>query len=296
MVTIRKRTTGNQTYYYLEHSIKIDKKVEKREKYLGKVIPKDIEKIKKMFLFEIYKTKWYNKFDIISKNYKNEFEKLPESIKEKQIEQFMIKFTYNTNKIEGGTLSYRDTSNLLHDKITPSGKPIKDIKEAESHKRVFYEILKYKKDINLGTVLEWHRMLLNDTKPDIAGGIRNYEVAVGGSKVEFPLAIELNALLKDFFKWYEKNKNILHPVELAALTHLKFVSIHPFGDGNGRISRLIMNFVLKKHNYPMLDITYVNRNNYYNALERSQINKDPYPFLNHIFKRYLKNYKKYLKN
>jgi len=295
MVTIRKRKIGKQTYYYLEHSIKIDKKVEKKEKYLGKKIPKDIEKQKKQFLFEIYKEKWYNKFDIIKKNYKKEFQSLPQEIKEKHIEQFMIKFTYNTNRIEGGTLSYRDTANLLHDKLTPPGKPLKDVKEAENHKKVFYEMLKYKKDLNLRIAIEWHRKLFLDTKPGIAGKIRTYEVAIGRTKVELPLAVELNALLRDFFRWYEKNKKKLHPVELAALVHLKFVSIHPFGDGNGRISRLLMNLVLNKHSFPMLDISYSNRNSYYNALERSQINNNPFPFLNHIFKRYLKDYKKHLK-
>lgn len=295
MATIRKRKIGEQIYYYLEHSTKIGRVVEKKEKYLGKEVPKNIEKIKKQFLFEIYKGKWYNKFDAIKKNYRKEFENLPDSIKEKLIEQFMIKFTYNTNRIEGGTLSYRDTSNLLHDKITPARKPMKDVKEAESHKKVFYEMHEYKKDLNLNTVLEWHRKLLFDTKPDIAGKIRTYEVGIDGTKVELPLATELNAVLRDFFRWYERNKGTMHPVELAALVHLKFVSIHPFGDGNGRISRLMMNFALKKHGYPMLNISYSNRNSYYNALERSQVNKDPYPFLNQVFKRYLKDYKKYIK-
>ena len=86
----------------------------------------------------------------------------------------------------------------------------------------------------------------------------------------------------------------MHPVILAVLVHLKFVSIHPFSDGNGRISRIIMNFVLHKFNFPMLDIEYVNRDNYYNALERSQIKKDSYIFVKHIVKRYLKEYNGYI--
>ena len=87
----------------------------------------------------------------------------------------------------------------------------------------------------------------------------------------------------------------MHPVELAALVHLKFVSIHPFGDGNGRISRLMMNFVLHKHGYPMLNISYKNRNSYYTALERSQLKKLDQIFIVHIIKRYIKDYKSYLK-
>jgi len=88
-----------------------------------------------------------------------------------------------------------------------------------------------------------------------------------------PFPSEIYPLLREFFRWYYKNKKKLHPVELAALVHLKFVTIHPFTDGNGRISRLMMNFILHKHGYPLLNIPYEKRAGYYNALERAQIKK-----------------------
>ena len=221
---------------------------------------------------------------------------LPKEIREKQTEHFMIKFTYNTNRIEGGTLSYKDTAKLLHDNITPSNKPIRDIKEAENHKKVFYIMLNHKKDISLNTVLNWHYLLFKDTKPGIAGKIRTYQVGITGTEVQLPLPVEVNPLLREFFSWYDKNKNKLNPVELAALTHYKFVSIHPFGDGNGRISRLLMNFVLKKYGFPMLDISYNNRSSYYTALERSQLKENEQVFVQHIIRRYIKDYKSYLQN
>ena len=83
-------------------------------------------------------------------------------------------------------------------------------------------------------------------------------------------------------------------VELAALVHLKFVTIHPFSDGNGRISRLMMNFVLHKHGFPMLDIPYEKRTGYYNALERSQVKKNDLIFLQWFFKKYADSQKRYL--
>jgi Fic family protein len=100
--------------------------------------------------------------------------------------------------------------------------------------------------------------------------------------------------LKEFFDWYNQNKNIISPVELAALTHLKFVTIHPFSDGNGRISRLMMNFVLNKKGYPMIDIPYIKRAGYYNALERSQLKKEDHIFVQWLFKKFIEQNKRFL--
>jgi len=80
--------------------------------------------------------------------------------------------------------------------------------------------------------------------------------------------MELDFLLKEFFDWDNKEKKKIHPIELASLMHLKFVTIHPFTDENGRISKLIMNFVLKKFNFLLLDVSCTKRNSCYNALER----------------------------
>ncbi len=292
MATIKKRKIRKQTYYYLEHSLRKKGKTVKKEKYLGKTMPKNIEEIKKAFLSEVYKEKWYDKLDKIKERYSKEQKRTPKSAKEKQIETFMIRFTYDTNRIEGSTLTLRETANLLEKGIAPKEKPIQDIKETEAHKIVFYSMLNYKKDLSLQVVLYWHRELFKQTKQDIAGKIRKHQVAISGSKFVPAFPAEINPLLREFFSWYTKNKNKTHPVELAALVHLKFVTIHPFSDGNGRISRLMMNFVLNKHKFPMFDIHYEDRNSYYNALERSQTKKDKSIFLQWFFRRYIKENKR----
>ncbi len=296
MVTIRQKKTGEQTYYYLEHSIREGNKVVKKEHYLGKEIPADIEKVKRTFVLELYKKKWFDSFDIIKSNYAKEQKIMPPSSKAKQKETFAVKFTYNTQKIEGSTLSLKDTSNLLEKGITPSEKPINDVIEAEEHKKVFYEVIAYKKDLSLQILLYWHKKLFEKTKPDTAGKIRNYQIEISLSKFKPPIPSELDVLLKEFFDWYKDAKNKVNSVELAALVHLKFVTIHPFGDGNGRLSRLMMNFVLHKNEYPLMDIPYTKRNSYYTALERSQVKMDESPFLNWFFNRYSKEWKSYLKN
>jgi len=295
MVSISKKNIEGNTYYYLEHSYRENGKVNKKVKYLGKKIPKNIEQFKEELLIELYQNLWFNKFNQIKENFTKEKNQIPKSLEKKELENFTIRFTYNTNKIEGSTLTLRETALLLEKGITPSRRPIEDVKETEKHKQVFYEMLSYNKEITLSTLLQWHKKLFEETKKDQAGIIRDHTVEISGSKYIPPYPIELDFLLTEFFDWYKKNRNKLHPVYLAALVHFKFVTIHPFGDGNGRISRLFMSYVLNKHGYPMMVIDYIDRNSYYNSLERSQLAKDETIFTQWFFKRYSKEFKKYLK-
>lgn len=294
MVTIKTKKIKDQIYYYLEHSIRKGKQVKKKEIYIGKKIPKNIEQLKRNLLDDIYKERWYADVDRIKQRFSKEHRTMPKSAKEKQLQNFAISFTYDTQRIEGSTLTLRETADLLEKGITPKNRPIRDVKEAEAHRDLFYEILNLKKDLSLQMVLEWHWKLFSLTKPDIAGKIRKHQVTISGSKFLPPSPVEVYPLVTEFFKWYNKNKGKIHAVELAAITHLKFVTVHPFADGNGRISRLIMNFILRKKGYPMLDIKYEGRNSYYNALEKSHLKKEDRTFLQWLVKRYIQEYRRYL--
>lgn len=295
MVGIKKIKKGNKEYFYIVHSYREGKSVKKKQFYLGDVIPKDIEEKKKEFMQEFYKIKFLKDIDSIKNNFNLKYKSMPPSARDKSKDTFAVKFTYNSQRIEGSTLTLKETANLLGRGITPSSKSLRDVKEAEAHKKVFFEMLDYEKDLNLQIVLKWHLNLMKETKEDISGKTRNHNVEISGSKFVPPMHLEIDTLLKYFFDWYNKEKNKVHPVELAALVHLKFVTIHPFSDGNGRISRLIMNFVLKKNKFPLLDIPYLKRDSYYNALERSQVKKDDKIFVQWFFRRYLEEHKKYLK-
>ncbi|MDD9954293.1 MAG: Fic family protein [Candidatus Woesearchaeota archaeon] len=292
MVVVRERKRGKQTYFYLEHSFRENGKVKKKTLYLGTKLPANIEERKKHFLRDLYKRE-YEQLDRIKTNFAKEQKSIPKSLREKETATFAIKFTYDTQRIEGSTLTLRDTANLLEKGITPAEKPLRDVKEAEAHEKVFYKMLK-SKALSLSTVLGWHRTLLKQTKPDIAGKIRKHQVAIAGSKFLPPSPVEVDPMLHEFFAWYKENKGKIHPVELAALVHLKFVTIHPFGDGNGRMSRLMMNFALDVSKFPMMNIPYTNRNSYYNALERAQVNKDDEIFVRWFIKRYLQEHNRYL--
>ena len=100
--------------------------------------------------------------------------------------------------------------------------------------------------------------------------------------------------LEEFFKWYNLNKKKLNPFILSVLSKFKFVSIHPFTDGNGRISRIIMNYILYKNHFPLLDIKYLKRGQYYNALEKANLKTCEFYFLDFITKKFIKDYKGFL--
>lgn len=273
-------------YYYLRQNIREGKKVITKEKYLGKEIPQDIEKIKREFKEE-FADNLNEKFELIRKNFQLEWEKYPESIKEKLKEQLAIAFTYNTNAIEGSTITLEETREIIEDKMAPN-KPLRDIKETEKHAEVFLNILKKKEPFSKGLLLKWHLEIFGETKKDIAGKFRDYLVRVGNYRS--PDWQDVENLIRNFIKFTNDNQK-MNAVELAARSHYEFEKIHPFGDGNGRIGRLIINYILWHSRYPMLIIEYKKRGSYYKALQKGEDG-----FINYFIRRYLNVHKKYLEN
>lgn len=271
--------------YYLRHSFKKEGKTVSREKYLGLSVPQDIEVIKSLFLSECRKEAFYDVFDIIKKNFGDEWSHFPKSIKQKMIEEYSINFTYNTNAIEGSTISEDETRDIVAHNLS-SSKPLSDIKETERHALLFKKLLSKDAFISKSSILFWHKELFSETKSDIAGKLRDYLVRVGGYTA--PDWQDLPKLLNDFFKFCNK-KNNMHVVEFAARAHYRFVKVHPFGDGNGRVGRLIMNVILWNNGFPLLVIEYKKRKSYYRALQ-----KDEDYFVQYFLRRYLSSHKKYL--
>ena len=273
-------------YYYIAHSFRAEGKVIYKERYLGKTIPNNIEEIKESFLHECMKEGVIKKLKLIKANFHKEWNHYPESIKKKMLIDLSISFTYNTNAIEGSTITLDETEDIIKNKIAPN-KPLRDVQETINHSKVFFKVLNEKKDLSNNLILEWHREVFFETKPDIAGRLRNYLVRVG--QYIAPDWQDINKLIKEFFEWYNKSKTKLNPAELAARAHYKFEKIHPFGDGNGRVGRLIIAYILKKSKYPMLIIEFKKRKAYYRAISRAE-----YDFVNYFIRSYLSAHKKYL--
>jgi len=282
---IIKRKKGKKEYYYFQHSFRKNGKVITKEKYVGISIPKDIEKIKEDFKKQ-FQLDLNNKLEKIKGNFHKYWKSLPKTVKEKELEEMAIAFTYNTNAIEGSTITLEEAREIIHDKISPN-KPLRDVKETEAHSKVFLKMLGKKENLTNSLLLKWHQEIFGETKEDIAGKYRNYLVTVGRYVAPDPEKIQ--QLMNSLIDLINKNTTI-NPVELAGRTHFIFESIHPFGDGNGRIGRILMNYILWHSGCPMIIIEYKKRKSYYKAFHKKEEG-----FLKYFLRRYLAVHKNRLK-
>ena len=285
---IVRRIKGNKAYYYLQHSFRKEGKVVTKEQYLGKDIPKNVVEEEKRFLEACKKNSIFTLFERIQKAYEKEGKTYPASMKEKIREQLIIEFTYNTNAIEGSSISKEETQELIEHHIAPH-KPLRDVKESETHATLFFEVYeKHEQPLSIAILLEWHRCLFSETKEDIAGKFRQHRIRVG--LYVAPDWQDVEQLMHDLFVFYHNNKKKMHPVELAARMHYQFEKIHPFSDGNGRAGRILMNYILLQNKYPLLIIEYKKRKSYYHALQKQEND-----FLIYFARRYVNTHKRYLK-
>jgi Fic family protein len=208
----------------------------------------------------------------------NRHRPLKKSVLDKLREQFTIEMTYHSNAIEGNRLTLKETLLVLREGITIKGKNLQEHLEAKNHEEAMnflFEIVEKKKRLTLSHSLirQLHQLVVKDTESKIAGVYRSTDVHILGSKHSPPPGYQVNEHMTQFLKWMAENKREYHPVEFAALTHHRFVAIHPFEDGNGRTGRLLMNLLLMRQSYPVTMIQKNDRTNYYRALESADQGK-----------------------
>lgn len=296
MATVRTVKRGSRTYRYLVQSYRWNGVARKKQLYLGTSLPKDLASSQLALERAIWKETWFAQFDAIQAAYQKRLTRLPPSVREKESEDFALEFTYDTNRIEGSTLSLEDTRRLLERGITPAAKPLKDIVETQKHAALVRRLIRRPEPIDLSRLLSWHKEMFSETQPDIAGRLRDFEVRIRGSQHVPPSAIEVRPMLLELIRWSTRASSTVHPVEWSAEFHFRFEHIHPFGDGNGRMGRLAMNSLLAQRGFPMLNIPYVRRRGYYRSLELSSLKGDARPFLRWFFLRYSRDMRFYLRH
>ena len=303
MVYLYKKIIRKKPYYYLRVSKKKGKKqITKDIAYLGssienvkknlETLPKHKEEIRKayrkinLFIESNHYLEKVNKLKLKKDNFltekiiqieackmhfNNEFKKLDELTKKEIFKTFLVEFAHNTTAIEGNTISLKDAKNLLEEGKTPKNKTLREIYDLQNHEKVFFEILDLKKDLDHEIIVMIHFGLMENIDQR-RGDYRTRDVKVTKSHFKSSprpyVKTDMNLLLK----WYNGNKNKLHPLVLASIFHHKFEKIHPFMDGNGRTGRMLLNYILIINNYPPLIVHNKTRDEYLNVLRKADKN------------------------
>ena len=216
---------------------------------------------------------------------KNQFDQIKSKIGSVTLssaeKDFELRFTHHSTAIEGNTLTLMETKVVLEDGISIGGKALREIYEVINHQKAYAYVKKciaQKRTLDENTVKDLHAIL---TENIIVGGIyRNQEVRISGAGFVPPSGNEMYAQIKFFYE--DLKKSDFDPITLAAWTHAEFVRIHPFVDGNGRTSRLLMNYQLMANDFLPVSIDKENRLAYYSALEEYAVHHNLTPFANLI--------------
>ncbi|MFH1072107.1 MAG: Fic family protein [Nanoarchaeota archaeon] len=289
-----KQTVKGHEYFYLVKNQRQEHGWSKCKLYLGKQAPDNVRlrayenelEAKARNPQRIRTARKLQKHAFLSKEEISTLESTRKSsvpeINEKNDIDFLIRFTFNSNKIEGSTMTLLDTKLVIEDEIAPSGKKLREIYEAKNMEAAYSFVKNYEKDLSRKFILTTHRMLMDHIIPD-AGGFRKKRVKITGSEFLPPKPEDLDEEMDRFLSFYRFIKKKYHPVEVASLVHIKFVQLHPFTDGNGRVARLLLNFVLMKNGYLPLIIKDKNKEKYYTLLESTHEEKDYLSFIRFVY-------------
>ena len=306
--TIKK---GKKNYYYLTQTIRQGDKFRKVRWFLGKgnISENKLKELKNQAERHLKeKLKQFKKLneliDLDLKNIKS-LEKIRRGYKKiitslSQVEysviekQQLIRFTFNTNAIEGSTITLKEATHILEDGISPEGKELREIYEIENTKEAYNFMKKYKGKINSSFIKKLHYHLMYNILGDDAGKFRKIQVYMGGSKHIPTKPSEVKKEMDGLIRWI-KNHQKLHSIISSTYVHHFFIAIHPFVDGNGRTGRLLLNFMLMKSGFPPICIKKEERIKYTDYLELAR-DGEITKFLEFIVKKTKESYKEIVDN
>ncbi|WP_025027488.1 Fic family protein [Caldalkalibacillus mannanilyticus] len=212
-------------------------------------------------------------------------------------EHLLLDWTYNSNAIEGNTLTLSETKVALEG-VTIGGKTLREHLEVINHKEaILYveDIVRKKESFSERQIKNIHRLILKGIDDENAGAYRKENVVISGAQHIPPDALQVTIQMEKLVSMYENEWQSLHPVDRAAYLHIIFVKIHPFIDGNGRTARLLLNLELMKNGYPPIIIEKKRRVEYYESLDKAHTTEDTDDFrqlvldaLNKTFELYFK--------
>lgn len=196
-------------------------------------------------------------------------------------EDLVLRWTYHSNAIEGNTLTLKETKVVLEG-ITIGGKNIREHFEAINHREAIFfieDLVRKNEPLSEWQIKSIHQLILKNIDDKNAGVYRKTNVFISGAEHLPPDALQVENEMEQFIEWYNSEAPSLHPIERAARVHIDFVKIHPFTDGNGRTSRLLLNLELMKNGFPAIVLPLEKRLEYYEALDIAHTKNDYTPFL-----------------
>jgi len=291
MVYLEKIERKGKSYYYVTKNFRISgKKWKKIRKYAGDKPPSkentkkaveeiEAEALRKGLVKPVSKQEYLTdaeaeKLQDLKEVFNRWYGKLAAVDKKRYEEDFVVRFTYNSNAIEGNRLSLRETSMILTENLIPAGATPNDYNEAINSKDCYNFMKEYGGEFNQRFLLKIHELLTKNTKCKIIGNYRDHDVRISGSEWIPPSHAKVREETRKVFQWYYSVKKKLHPIELGAILHNKLVRIHPFADGNGRTARVAMNWILMKNAFPMFYVELRDKINYYKAIEEGDSGND----------------------
>jgi len=319
MASIKEKKIDGKKYYYLSKSIRmpdgkvktIEKIISDRKKPLKALVKAHadffIKREKELFsnfaitkyqTDSVFSKKEIRKVEELKVDFQRTIKGLSKSQWKDVFDRFIANFTYESNAIEGNSLTLKDVSMVMFENRSIEGKDLREIYETRNSRKVMDLILKKKFDIKETDIIKIHKMLMKDI--DERTGYKQIPNYIAGKRIKLTPPEKVSQEMAVLLDWYETHIEDTHPLQVAAQFHGKFERIHPFEDGNGRVGRFLANILLVNNNYPPLIIRKSQRESYLKCLEdfdRGHAQNLERYFLNKYkdtFKKFFSVYLKYL--
>ena len=217
----------------------------------------------------IFTKEEFEKVEEIKFNYKNIIKKISGNALKDILDRFTANFTYESNALEGNSLTLKDVAMVMFENISIKNKDLREIYETRNSREVVEGIINNKFSISHEDIIRMHKMLVRDI--GIQEGYKKFPNVILGRKMGTAAPEKVFEKMEKLIIWYKENKERMHPLKLAARFHGMFEQIHPFEDGNGRVGRFLVNVILVNNSYPPLIIRKSQRLAYLNSLEKFDI-------------------------
>lgn len=307
MIKLEIKNIKGHNYLYFRENIKVNSKSISVMLYCGRIDKITVNeffnkqrefttlKVTKFLDYRMghYRAQFFDKEQIIAletlRYYHDQFKDLYPDESIRYVESVFVRYIQGTTAIEGNTISPREVQELLEHDISPAGKKVSEVYEILNFVKLRDFLTTYDGDVSEKLIKKMHAVLMENLMRT-PGEYRQIQVGIEKFDYEPPPALLVPDLMKELISWYQANAKKTHPFELATLLHTHFELIHPFPDGNGRVGRALMNFILERSGYPTIYLGLSHRKDYLDAFKPAD-DENYRPMVTMLYDTYLNQHK-----